>query len=70
MMDFDDLSSDEFNYDVCEHPRKLMSRKKRAKTFSKFDHETHGFDKHNKNYKRASAKYASHLQIRSSDILN
>lgn len=71
MMDRDDLSSNEFNHSVGEQPRKLMSRKnKRVKAFSKFEYESDEIEKNRQNYKRASAKYATRLQLRSSDIIN
>ena len=66
-----DESTNEFNHSVGEQPRKLMSRKNRKdKNFSKFKSETDEIDQHRQNYKRASAKNATRLQLHSSEALN
>lgn len=67
----DDLSTNAFNHNVGEQPRKSMSRKnKKAKTFAQFEYETDEINEHRESYKRASAKYATRLQLRSSEIIN
>ncbi len=67
-----DFSTTKINHNIGEQPRKLMARKnKKSKFFERFENETDDIelDKHRQNYKRASNKYSSRIQLHSNEVI-
>lgn len=67
-----DFPSTKINHSIGEQPRKLMSRRaKKSRFFERFDNENDDIelDKHRQSYKRASTKYASRIQLNSSETI-
>ena len=59
-------------HNVGEQPRKLMARKnKKSRFFERFENQTDDIemDKHRQNYKRASNKYSSRIQLHPNEII-
>lgn len=72
MISANDFPGTKVNHSIGEQPRKLMARKnKKSRFFERFENETDDIemDKHRQNYKRASNKYSSRIQLHPNEII-